>query len=440
MSYAGLVLTAVTSLAAAVALWTALILRDRSSRIPLRRLLLIVVVVGAVCRIAFSLVTPTFYAPDEQSHFNYVKYLYEHRSLPVLTSKTEGPTKNWEYHQPPLYYLCLTPAYSAVRTVTDNSHVHVVVLRLFSIALWAVNLAFVLKILDNLHIDDAFLRIFAVSMICLLPSYVFLSSTVNNCNLLITIGGAILFFLTKHVSFRHSALIGVLLGVACLTKLTSCIYIFAVAAMFAVLAAGKSLPPRSAFLHLLVSLAIAFSMALPLAVRNLNLYGSVTAESVANVRIGWPSAFHALRDTQEYIKESFWNAVGIHNNIRFLPKVGVHVTYFALIGLLWGVLSKGRQIRDILNSEGRDFALATGAAIAANLALVLRFGLLYGQGQGRFLFPMLIPIALLTAVGIRLLGVTNYSERAHVHAVGFFLTYAVSTVAYSFAMFARLCD
>jgi hypothetical protein len=55
---------------------------------------MIVISIGLVCRLAFSILTPTFYAPDEQSHFNYVKYLAEKRSFPIQTSRTDSPTND----------------------------------------------------------------------------------------------------------------------------------------------------------------------------------------------------------------------------------------------------------------------------------------------------------------------------------------------------------
>jgi hypothetical protein len=65
---------------------------------------------------------------------------------------------------------------------------------------------------------------------------------------------------------------------------------------------------------------------------------------------------------------------------------------------------------------------------------VVRFGWLYGQGQGRFLFPVLIPISVFIAVGLKLLGADRLN-RAHVHAVGFLSAYALSFTGFSLGLF-----
>ncbi len=68
----------------------------------------------------YSLVIPAWEADNEISHFNYVQYLIEHRSLPTLQSRVDMPVMvdacrsgeenlqqrlNAQFRQPPLYYL-----------------------------------------------------------------------------------------------------------------------------------------------------------------------------------------------------------------------------------------------------------------------------------------------------------------------------------------------
>jgi len=74
-------------------------------------LVVLVVTLGLVCRVALALFTPVFYAPDEQSHFACIKYIYENRGFPTQTSKTGAPTNDWEYYQPPLYYVASLPLF-----------------------------------------------------------------------------------------------------------------------------------------------------------------------------------------------------------------------------------------------------------------------------------------------------------------------------------------
>jgi hypothetical protein len=75
--------------------------------------------------------------------------------------------------------------------------------------------------------------------------------------------------------------------------------------------------------------------------------------------------------------------------------------------------------------------------ILVNLSLVFRFGMLYDQWQGRFLLPLLAPISLLLAIGLRVFPVFDLKS-SRVHLVGFFVTYVVSFTFYSLAMFTLL--
>ena len=52
--------------------------------------------VGVVCRLAFLFLTPVFYAPDEQAHFNYIKFIAERGEFPILTTKLGDAGNEWE--------------------------------------------------------------------------------------------------------------------------------------------------------------------------------------------------------------------------------------------------------------------------------------------------------------------------------------------------------
>lgn len=411
----------------------------RWSQIPFRRICLAVIVLGVCCRLFFLFFTPTFYAPDEQAHFNYVKHLYENRSFPVQTTKTGAPTNDWEYYQPPLYYLASAPIYGASKiSFNGDHHSSVQLIRLFSILLWSINAVLALKVLDNLRVKNAFVRTFVISMISFLPTYAYLSSVINNDNLLITLGGAILYMLSRKESLSSSIAMGVVLGLALLTKLTAIIYLPAIAVIFFLRWIRKSMSFSFAGLHLILILLLAGAVASPWYVRNLIVYGDITVEKIANVRAHWPSTSYALRFIQHYMRESFWSVAGIRNNISFLPKAGTYLSYLALAGLLYGLLLRKREMRDFLVGEGASFLIATALAIVANIVLVLRFGLLYAQGQGRFLFPMLIPISLLLAIGVRMLGITRLSRNAHLFPMAFFLAYLLAFISHTSKIFVQL--
>ena len=101
-----------------------------------RPLILAVILTGLLCRLAFAVFTPTFYAPDEQAQFNYIQYLWEHQAFPVLTVISDKAAGESEYHQPPLYYLAMVLLLGLGQAVFRNLTGTVVFLRAFSILLW----------------------------------------------------------------------------------------------------------------------------------------------------------------------------------------------------------------------------------------------------------------------------------------------------------------
>ncbi len=71
-------------------------------------------------------------------------------------------------------------------------------------------------------------------------------------------------------------------------------------------------------------------------------------------------------------------------------------------------------------------------AIIVNVILILRFGFLYNQGQGRFLYPMLIPISVFIATAINAIFDT---KKAYVHAIGLLVSYLLSFTGFSLGVF-----
>ncbi len=420
-----------------IALWVGLFYRNKVSEVSTRQLFTIILLVGLTCRIIFSLFTPTFYAPDEQAHFKYVEYLAENHSLPVQRSHTFSPSNDWEYYQPPLYYLSLTPFYLLFQKTFQNDAVTVRLLRLFSVILWAITVFFAFKILKKLNIHNVFIRLFVIGIVSLLPTYTFLSSVINNDNLLIAIGSGILYLVVQtKTSLKNWMLIGIFLGLGLLTKLTAVIYIILIVLLFLIGLIRRTIG-WNAILRFVLPITLAVLIWTPWAWRNWNLYGSITAEEVANDVYRWQSTIDAVRNTLTYIHGSFWAVSGIHNNIAsFYPTIGKHIFYFAVIGLAYGLFSK-RENLILLVKENANIIIASAISILINLMLVFRFGVLYYQGQGRFLFPLLIPIALIMAVGLKMFSISD-SKKTPVHLTGFLITYTISFTFFSLAMFTRI--
>jgi hypothetical protein len=102
----------------------------------------------------------------------------------------------------------------------------------------------------------------------------------------------------------------------------------------------------------------------------------------------------------------------------------------SLIGLLlWW--KRVEQPDRILNFPQFPLLAALMIGVVINIILVLRFGYETGMGQGRHLFVLLFPIALLIAFGSRSLALQNSNARV----AGFWIAYSVGFVIFSLCRF-----
>ncbi len=356
---------------------------------------LVLFLVGAMLRTTYAFVTPDYYAPDEHSHVNFVRYLAREWTLPVQKNLTGSPGNDWEYYQPPLYYTIV----AAIKAALASSHQtpnDVLIGRLVSILFWATSTAVTARTLLHIKAPE-WQRLFVVGLHALLPSYITLSSSVNNDNLAILLFSCYILSEivgpgSKMKTLRSSALIGCIFW----TKLT------AVVAVFFFLAVRISRIERRDWRPTLLDVALGAAVAAaiwsPLVARNLMVYGSVTAEDIANVPRTWATTAEGFLATMKYISVSFWATAGVYNNIKgnfyFLGSV---LTALSTMGWIkyWRHKTKERTA-PFFASESFPFYSALGV----NFLLVIRFGLKYDQGQGRFLFPMLTAVGLFLSGGI----------------------------------------
>ncbi len=141
--------------------------------------------------------------------------------------------------------------------------------------------------------------------------------------------------------------------------------------------------------------------------RNLQIYGSLTAEEIANVRHYWNSFIEEIIIIVLYLIKSFWAVSGQYNDISDVwhTILGFLISIISLIGLTY----RGSINKDIeFPLKNYYLFIPMSITIGVNLILVFRFGLLYNQGQGRFLFPSIIPISIIMGNGIKKLIKCDY--------------------------------
>jgi 4-amino-4-deoxy-L-arabinose transferase-like glycosyltransferase len=402
-----------------------------------RPLILAVILTGLLCRLAFAVFTPTFYAPDEQAQFNYIQYLSEHQAFPVLTVISDKAAGESEYHQPPLYYLAMVLLLRLGQAVFRNLTGTVVFLRAFSILLWMLNLWFGGILLKRLQIKGRFVWVFVMAFASLLPTYTFVSSTINNDNLLAALGGGLLCLMAgREQSLRRSLSLGLLLGLALLTKQSAVVFIPAIVLLSVLDCFRHRIRWSSGLWHLGLTLGVALLVYLPWMFRNLHVYGTFTPERLsfnpeimAAARKVWPSTAYGIASAVHNLVKTFWAVSGISNNVGYpFPLPGM---LLLLLFFIMPLVRTERKFDPLVAEANRPVMTAFLFAVLVNILLTLWFGFLIGMGQGRHLFPVLFPIALLLAGRLRRIPAKN----PELLAAGFWMVYAVSFTACSLVRF-----
>lgn len=384
----------------------------------------LIVGLGLFLRMAFAVFTPPFQAPDEQAHFLYIQYLAVNQQFPVQTAVTGDETHAWEYHQPPLYYLLLAGPMWVLQWLGLGPESILIWLRVWGLGFWLGQMALLRRMLTAWGWNDAE-AMGVISVWAFLPSAVFLSAMVNNDQLALFFALAVVWGAKKmHQSGWNALACGVLFGLGLLSKLS----LITMGVFFPVLTRYEHRWEKVPWLRTALVLGVAGILFSPWAWRNQILYGSFTAEAVAFPPFEWPQGWvQALWESVYFLLHSFFAGAGVYQQIGFpFWMAGAAVVFWAA----WAGRN-GRAGDEIKNSQ-QGLLLAGGVVLAVQLVLVLRIGLLYGQAQGRFVYPVLWVMA---AVFTRLILAVLPDSRWQ--AAGWWL-YAATFTGYALAMMTRI--
>jgi 4-amino-4-deoxy-L-arabinose transferase-like glycosyltransferase len=400
---------------------------------------------------SYAVRTPDWQAPDEPAHYNYVRQIADDGGLPVLelgdwnqpyqealTAANFDPalvecsappagvpcpgleTVQYEDHQPPLYYLLQAPVYA----LSDGD--------LTAMRLWSavIGMGVVLCAWATLRVvlwRWPVMALAGAAFVAFLPQRLSVMGSVSNDALAELIAGLTLLAAVIYLGNRrdgvppapverlHPALLGVLAGLALVTKTT--IYFVAGIAVLAVLLRWRRerwIVPQAAR-HLAWVLVPALIIGGAWWMRNLSVYGGTDFTGLARhdaVTIGQPRTGDYI-DTmyggstrvylENYAKTTFhsfwgqfgWMAVPMPANVyRGLLALSVAVVLSALV-FAWRAGWPGA-----LSDPQRDAVLVLAAALAFVVAAYLLYNLDFVQFQGRYLYPALIPLAAVVGVGV----------------------------------------
>jgi len=394
-----------------------------------------IIVAYLVVAVQYARLTPPWQAPDEPAHFNYVKYVAEHGSLPVLqdgdfpagylaqfTNPRNTPHMDiapirYESWQPPLYYLLGAVVYRAAPA--DGQ---LLALRLFSVALGALLIWVAHQAVVALAPERRWLALSTAAFVAAVPMHVATTAAVTNDTLAelwvaLVLWQAFALLRSPERGWRPWLWLGVTLGLAGLTKLNTAIALPLALATLAWLAWRRTTPSQRGR-YLLARLAAlclpAALLLLPWLARNVAVYGIGdplasqrhayvvreqlrTATRVAEV--GWH------RVASEFLLTSFasfwgqfgWMGVPVDGRIyRGLALL----CGLAGLGLAWRLRTLRADWHALPEEQRVGLALLALLAILSGASLVA-YNLTFVQYQGRYLFPALVPAGVFLSIGWR---------------------------------------
>ncbi len=405
--------------------------------------LLLIIVLYTTLGAAYAMRTPLWQAPDEPAHYNYIRNIAEGKGLPVLQkgdydqdylerlkaakfpSDMPVATLRYESHQPPLYYVLATPIYLATRSLSLPAQV--LALRLVSVFLGCVLLVVAYATARSAFPKEPLLALATCAFIATLPQHVAMSAAINNDTLAEAVLSLILLVLISRLgrpergqrkassrSLRGFDLtpyiLGVLLGLALLTKTT--IYVSILLVPLAALLArsqGKTFAKTVGFKSLLLICGLALVISGWWFARNVTVYGDTDlfglkrhdAVVAAQPRTG-EFDLTAAKNFAVVSFESFWAQfgwMGVPADDRTYAVLGM-VSALAAVGLVLFLL-RAVVDRKLLSWLQRFSLLLLAAALLLVFLEMFLYNLRYLQPQGRYLFPAILSMGVFFTLGIR---------------------------------------
>ena len=249
-----------------------------------------VLVIFTILAVSHSFATRLKYGPDEPAHFIYIRSIATTFSLPPIAHK-ETPSERFvethEGHQPPLYYALMAIPFALAKLLGADNTTIWRILRLANIPI-GVAWIWTVYLLAKEYFGTSRYAVVVAGFVALIPTGCYMAGVINNENLITLLFTWALVFLLRFfrsgmISRRESVSVGILIGLAILTKAQGFVLVFLliVAAIAAFLRVGRA-QFREVITRACVSLILAAAVSGWWFVRNWLVHGLPMPHSLYN--------------------------------------------------------------------------------------------------------------------------------------------------------------
>jgi 4-amino-4-deoxy-L-arabinose transferase-like glycosyltransferase len=339
--------------------------------------------------------------PDEPSHIDYIRLLWERRGFVQFQP---GDTALFETHQPPLYYLLCVPVYA----LTGGNGL---ALRFVNIALQLLTVLVSWRAARDLFPQRREVAVGAAGFVALLPTQAQLAGSVNNDGLTTLICALItwkaLRVVQKGPNKQHTLWLGGLLALGLYTKLSVLQMVPFVAICFALSVRAKKATVQEAITRFGAVLLLGFALASPWLIRNTLLYGDPLTLKIYRLtgpnftpemmmaQMGWSwGDYFRLVGTRTFATFFY---IMPPNALRPEPALLLPTVILALVSVV-GALRPAERGGPETGNEARHTRLSL-VAVLLLVPFFVAFVSRTFQAQGRYFLPGLLGAALVSAVG-----------------------------------------
>lgn len=272
---------------------------------------------------------------DEPAHFNVVQLYRASLRMPVMGA----PGTQYEAYQPPLYYVVMSFVARAVGFADEATTFHVV--RVASLLLYLPSIGLVYLLAQHLGGSRRLFPVACALFIALSPSLLAIVSSVQNDGLAITLSLLTTLLCVRWVAkaeltYRTTVLLAACASLALLTKLNAAFLVVCTPLFMWYVHRQRAWKYIAVFVTTVALLTGWWFL------RNLHLYGDLTAEKAERSVVPETSAYHQYNplhpsDTFDIIRSIltyWWVPVEYYRNLFHTPKwvIGL-IGVFTLYGL-----------------------------------------------------------------------------------------------------------